>query len=365
METNHICNFIMTDTDLYAAGDNRSGQLGIDPSLNGRSINTYMKVPINTIMACVSNNANNTAAIDIDGNLWVCGSNMFGQLGFGDINPRQIFSLVPFNSKIKSVSCGYTHIAVVDEGGSLWVCGSIGVDLFENFSHGQLGLGDVEEAGIFTRVPSNVRFTTVMCDHFQMATIDVEGNLWACGENSYGRLGFGDTDDRNTLTQVPSDTTFQSVYFGENSMLALDVNGNLWSSGAHEFGSYRTLVKFNFVEQFSSFSCCEFYTAAIDYQGNLWVSGMGLEDETDVFTKIPLNVRISMVTCLSEGIVALDVNGNLWVIGHNNHGELGMGQNVAIGNFFVFSIGFPVKGLVNQPVNQLVQRRFYLTKRAR
>jgi len=160
MEISHISNFIISNGNLYAAGANSSGQLGIDPQLNGDKIHTYMKVPVNAIITSISNNSDNTAAIDIDGNLWVCGSNYYGQLGLGDTNPRKAFTLVPFNSKIMSVSCGYTHIAVIDEEGNLWVCG--GVDTMGyNDNHGQLRLYDIGGVLAFTQVPSNVRFRTV------------------------------------------------------------------------------------------------------------------------------------------------------------------------------------------------------------
>lgn len=370
MEISHISNFIISNGNLYAAGANSSGQLGIDPQLNGDKIHTYMKVPVNAIITSISNNSDNTAAIDIDGNLWVCGSNYYGQLGLGDTNPRKAFTLVPFNSKIMSVSCGYTHIAVIDEEGNLWVCG--GVDTMGyNDNHGQLGLYDIGGVLAFTQVPSNVRFRTVTCEDFQTAAIDIEGNLWVCGNNSHGKLGLGDIINRNILTKVPSDTTFHSVSFGERSMIALDFDGNLWSSGLSNLGLSAFLVKFNYNAKFRSLSCGISSIAAIDDGRNLWVSAFDLEyfgdgDEPGGFIRIPLNVEILMVTYLSDGIIALDVNGDLWVVGNNYYNELGIGQNVKVEAFFQFSIGVPVDNLVNQPVNQLVnQRRFNITKRAR
>jgi len=101
--------------------------------------------------------------------------------------------------------------------------------------------------------------------------------------------------------------------------------------------------------------------SAVDNQGNLWVYDPDINQNFETFAPIPLNVKILTTTCLSNNIVGLDVNGNLWVVGSNIYGELGIEQDGPIDTFFGFSLGFPVQGLVNQPI----RNRFLRTKGAR
>jgi alpha-tubulin suppressor-like RCC1 family protein len=67
--------------------------------------------------------------------LYVCGSNIFGQLGLGDNNNRNLYTKLENNfGKMKNIVCGDNYNIILNENNELFVCG-------ENFS-GQLGLGD-------------------------------------------------------------------------------------------------------------------------------------------------------------------------------------------------------------------------------
>ena len=63
--------------------------------------------------------------LDMDGNAYAWGDNMFGQLGLG---PDEVFydqfHQIPFNTKIVDVSLGCHHTIFIDEKGKMYACGT-------------------------------------------------------------------------------------------------------------------------------------------------------------------------------------------------------------------------------------------------
>ncbi len=56
------------------------------------------------------------------GDLWVCGSNSYGQLGLGDNRHHSMLTQIP-DIKVKTVACGNCYTVVIDFEDQLWVCG--------------------------------------------------------------------------------------------------------------------------------------------------------------------------------------------------------------------------------------------------
>ena len=86
-------------------------------------------------------------AIRSDGTLWVCGINTNGQLGLGDINERHIFTRVGTDTDWIKVSSGYNHTIATKSDGTVWACGS-------NIN-GEIGLGDLINITTFRQVSAN------------------------------------------------------------------------------------------------------------------------------------------------------------------------------------------------------------------
>lgn len=60
----------------------------------------------------------------IDGNIWACGSNHFGQLGLGDCNDRNLLTKVVSDQIFVAVNCEHYHTIALDENGNMWTCGT-------------------------------------------------------------------------------------------------------------------------------------------------------------------------------------------------------------------------------------------------
>lgn len=128
---------IAEDGSLYLWGNNYCGQIG------NNSRNAQLKpVKVMDNVRSVSLGDRHSAAITKDGSLYMWGDNYYGQLGNGksggDITSYDggIESKTPIKimENIKSVSLGYDHSAAITEDGELYVWGSN--------EYGQLGTSD-------------------------------------------------------------------------------------------------------------------------------------------------------------------------------------------------------------------------------
>ncbi len=171
--------------------------------------------------------------------LWGCGYNLFGQLGLNDTNNRLTLTSIPLPdsmASIASVGCGEFHTMVLDINGKVWGCG--------DNRFGQLGLGDTNDRLTLTQVPFINPIISVVCRGNHTIVLDTDGNLWGCGNNKYGQLGLGDINRRLFLTQVPLPVSMTpipsvaSVACGYNYTIVLDTDGKLWGCGRNIFSQF-------------------------------------------------------------------------------------------------------------------------------
>lgn len=117
--------------DLWMTGSNQYGQLGFQ---NPRSISYYKKVfqGVKKIAAGIYH----SMLIDLEDNVWVTGDNSYGQLGLGDVYLDRIYEFrkIP-NLKAKEISAGGSHSLIMDFNGELWGCGSNMYGQLGMFSH--------------------------------------------------------------------------------------------------------------------------------------------------------------------------------------------------------------------------------------
>lgn len=122
----------------YAWGIGRNGQLGLDmKKLAGKTkcfmVPGQMKMSKSTNITSISCFSNYSLALDQNGNVHGCGSNLKGRLGIEekvDVDfefPMQIKSLV----NIVKIDCGYWHSLALDQNRQAWSAGYN--------THGELG----------------------------------------------------------------------------------------------------------------------------------------------------------------------------------------------------------------------------------
>ena len=240
-------------------------------------------------------------ALGSDGNLYSWGSDLYGEMGRGDVtySPQLGKVIMPANGKkFTKFSAGYVHSLALDSDGNLYSWGSN--------NNGLLGNGTTDNSSTRHGTPSKVdlptgvtKFTQISAGTNHSLALDSDGNLYSWGGNSTGQLGMGgdDYDSHNAPSKgsMPKDgTKFTQISAGYYHSLALGSDGNLYSWGDGTLGQLgRTPTS-------------------------------GTQDNTPGKVNLPAGVRrFTQVIAGGDHSLALGSDGNLYSWGDNTYGQLG------------------------------------------
>ncbi|KPA10367.1 BNR repeat domain protein, partial [Candidatus Magnetomorum sp. HK-1] len=218
-------------------GSNESGELGIgtaSPTANKLSpVESYTSGRFIAIRGGQNDTYNHSIALKSDGTVWTWGSNEYGQIGDGEsgaINDRHEPVQVESLSGIISIDAGNTHSIALDQDGDLWVWG-------QNIS-GQLGTSDNTNQYTPVMLSGLPKFQAIAAGKEHTLALSVDGYVWAWGYNMEGQLGLDDTSNRNYPEQVlsPSGADYLSnvvaIAAGTRHSLALKNDGSVWAWGS-------------------------------------------------------------------------------------------------------------------------------------
>jgi len=275
--------------DLWAMGDNGSGQLGDgtgtnnhyfpekifsgSPGISGISASVFAGGADHSLFATSSTIVGNNT-------LRTMGNNDSGQLGDGTFTerntPQQIVS-----GQILAVAAGYQFSLFVRSDGSLWGMGANDV--------GQLGIGTTANTNIPVKIVSS-GVTAVAAGGGHTLFIKSDGSLWGMGYNGYAQLGDNTTVDKHTPEQLAFNGV-TAVAAGFYHSVYLKSDGSLWGTGDNSYGQL----------------------------------GDGTTNRHYVATQIVAN---NVVTVAAGYLHTLFIksDGSLWGMGYNGEGELGDGS---------------------------------------
>ncbi|XP_040194054.1 X-linked retinitis pigmentosa GTPase regulator [Rana temporaria] len=168
---------------LYVFGSNMYGQLGIG-SENVISTPRCVKALRSEKVKLTACGRNHTLICTVQGKVYSSGWNSEGQLGLGDTTERASFHEISFfNSqyKIKQLSAGSNTSAALTVDGKLFMWG-------EN-SEGQLGLADEKTVCSPHQVDIGKPISYVSCGYYHSAFVTQDGELYTFGEPENGKLG--------------------------------------------------------------------------------------------------------------------------------------------------------------------------------
>ncbi|XP_047457070.1 X-linked retinitis pigmentosa GTPase regulator [Mugil cephalus] len=241
--------------DVYSAGSNHEGQLGLGHYSNTTSFQLLHPFCDWAPIKMLSAGLNTSAALTEDGRLFMWGDNSEGQIGLGDegfaADPRE----VRIGEAVTWVSCGYHHSAFVTVHGDLFT--------FGKSANGRLGLQAEQLAN--HRVPQRVqgilgRVTQVCCGGEHTVAL-TEENVYTFGRGQYGQLGHGTFVFELHLPKPLEhfcDSGIRHISCGENHTAVTTSSGQLYTFGDSRHGKLG-LGEENFINQFSPMPCTRFH----------------------------------------------------------------------------------------------------------
>lgn len=172
----------------------------------------YMsQVPIPSTSRVIKAGGSNTAcawALLENGNLYVWGSNNYGQLGLGHTNPVNMPTLSATNVRdvydhpsVCSYDLAAGRMMILNSDNRLAVSGYNG--------YGQLGLGNTTNVSTWTLVTTfaagTIKRVWNLGTSYGVSVVQTTDNkIWVCGYNGRGQLGNGTTTNQLTFQDVTS-----------------------------------------------------------------------------------------------------------------------------------------------------------------
>ncbi len=198
--------------DLWAVGKNTYGQLG-DGSTAKKSNPVQVMIdegqPMTEVVQ-VSAGFEHSMLLKKNGDLWAVGDNFSGQLGDGSKvakkNPVQVMIAEdqPM-TEVAQVSAGGAHTMILKENGELWAVG--------DNQYGQIGDGTTNQKSRPVQVKTATgepmtEVASVSAGSFHTMIVKRNGTLWAVGWNQCGQLGNGNSGD-DAVELIPVEITVQ------------------------------------------------------------------------------------------------------------------------------------------------------------
>jgi len=260
--------------------------------------------------------------IDHNHDVWVTGSNKYGQLGLGkeEVYPyymKRDFIKLP-NIKAKQVSAGSRYSMILDMNNNIWV--------FGDNTKGQLGTGFYTNEYTPYKLP-DLKATQIAAGTNHSLFIEcVTNNVWGMGCPISGRLG--PTTHTPWRTPAPIQNTKAKQIAAGDYTLIIDMNDIVWCYGYPKlcnapWSNHGLAKRYNTNIKGKQISCNGRYHMIIDLEDNVWGFGTDMHNyyySQNVIkyeippTKIP-NIKAKQISAGHKCSMIIDLEGNVWKYG--------------------------------------------------
>jgi alpha-tubulin suppressor-like RCC1 family protein len=219
---------------VYTWGSNYSGKLGLGDHGVGTHRNVPTEVPgVNEVVA-VAAGQYHSFALSRDGTAMACGNNDYGQLGLGDTDARDTFTVVAGLRGVVDIDAGQNHTVAVTAEGGLFTWGT-GREMGHGGDHTTQRLvpTKVTGGGIGEAV-----VVQVAAGLYHSMALTTTGELYAWGKGLDGQLGHGGTEHLAVPKVVGGiEGTVVGMAGGEEHSLVTAAEGRVLVFGSGAEGS--------------------------------------------------------------------------------------------------------------------------------
>lgn len=216
---------------VYATGNNRSGQLGIEDNESKNSFTCVQTLYFKNVSKIFTSfNSYSSFALDKAGDIYRTGNNRCGQLGSGNKQSTNGFKKITNLPKIRTVLPTTHRTFVIDKFGKIFGTGRNDSNI--------LSSQRVDEIFFFQPV-QDIKDVFPASSHIFVKKEDE--NIYAIGNNDYSRLGIGsDKDYEDSLILVKSlrGKNIKKIVFTGASNFAIASNGQVYVSGYNKSGLF-------------------------------------------------------------------------------------------------------------------------------
>ncbi|XP_039264808.2 uncharacterized protein LOC120340578 [Styela clava] len=244
---------------IFVFGNNSDSQLGVD-DIDSSNLPLEVNVVNNGAIKQIGAGADFSVALTSDGDIYVWGSNVEGQLGLGsEVNEAIKPTLLKTINQVKYVACGYYHMAAVTVSGDLYT--------FGEDEYGKLGIRDANDNCVPSKVKLPVKVVAVACGGSHTAIISKNNDLYTMGDGTRGELGHGENVLQTStpmLIERLRGHHVSEVSCGENFTCAITKKGRLYTFGDGRHGKLAVNEE-NFTNQFKPFRCTKFDKCLVSF----------------------------------------------------------------------------------------------------
>ncbi|CAE7730566.1 unnamed protein product [Symbiodinium pilosum] len=275
---------LLENGDVFAAGDNRQGQLGVG---HNKAVQSAVRVGSDAPVKVVAAGCTHSLLVTESGDAYAFGDNNHGQLGTG--TTRSFFFPVKMRtdtlpSKIVSAAAGCWFSLLLLESGAVYGVG-------QN-SFGQLGVGHgsgFHLVPVQMQIDGQVIAVAAGCTH--SLTLLATGEVFSTGDNIYGQLGLGNNRDQQVPARMLGGLKAVAIAAGTYHSVLLLETGEVAATGSNSHGQL----------------------------------GLGTSQDQVVPVKMLVHAPVKGIAAGDFHSVLLFQSGDVYAAGDNGYGQLGMG----------------------------------------
>ncbi|MDN9702435.1 hypothetical protein KLL84_07875 [Clostridioides difficile] len=305
---------LYNDGTLYVAGNNLYGQLGLGTNGASANVNTFTKVDVDNVKAVFSYNKS-AFIIKNDNKCYSTGFNNQGQLGLGDKNNRDLFSLVSIND-VKTIACGSEHTVLMTYNNDIYGCGK------------EKCFGNALQSSLFTKI-EEVNIKTIACGHGNTMLIDNKGTLKVAGNNDIYQLGIANYSENidNSFIDLKN-IVAKNIFIGLSHSILIDSNNDSYCTGDNTYGQLGSFFDDMHIVEFKKMDSEKYsysnYINLIKSEDKLTL----LKEEMEIKDiELPLDIH-SVRDVVFSPYCTLVILGNGDVYGLGNNRYKGMGSDL-------------------------------------